>query len=252
MKPIDAPTSASQPPPSGMFPSLPQPQPTQSAKSNNTSNKFPASTSLTAFTPAPPSSSNVLVNGSTTEEVDHSSLYSEMAAASAITDEELSSFVPAKFSEVQKTEFYTAYRLRSLNKAMGEFFSSVPLGVGISKLIAFYNEKRVEILDRSSLPIPGSKRKTADDEDQENENPSKRSRQDEPSTLPPPQPGRQAAKSPEKVSRDGNQSQPCLSGSSTPKAPSLTPPTFSPSAAPPPSPSPKGKRKAENQLTKDG
>ena len=173
MKPMDAPSSASQPPPSGMFPSLPPPTP---KKPNDVSSKPQASTASTTTNTERPS--NALVNGNAKANVDYDSLYAEMDAASAITDEQLASVVPARFSDIQKNEFFTAYRLRSLNKAVEKFFGSVTFSTGISGLIAYYNEKKVEILDRSSLPIPGSKRKATDHEDEANDNHPKRSRQD--------------------------------------------------------------------------
>jgi hypothetical protein len=275
MKPMDAPSSASQPPPSGMFPSLPPPTP---KKSNDVSSKTQVLTTSTTTTTERPS--NALVNGNATGNVDYDSLYAEMDTASAITDEQMAPMVPARFSDSQKIEFFTAYRLRSLNKAVEKFFSSVTVSMGISNLIAYYNEKKVEILDRSSLPIPGSKRKTtddedqenenhhkrprqdtplssnifqaqsaaatskrsksSDDEDQENENPNKRSRQDAPpkSNVFQPQLQPQTTRSPEKSTRSQNQAQSYLNGS-TPKAPpSLTPsPSFvPPTASPNPAP----------------
>jgi hypothetical protein len=177
MKPSDAPSSASQPPPSGMFPNLPHPTP---AKSSDASRKSDT-TAAGITTTNKHSSSSTLVNGNGTTEVDYESLYIEMADASSITDEQLAPLVPASFSDSQKNEFYAAYRLRSLNKAVEKFFTSVPFGTGFSNLIAYYNEKKVEILDRSSLPIPGSKRRYMDVEDQENHSSSKRTRQ-----VPPP------------------------------------------------------------------
>lgn len=244
MKPIDAPTSASQPPPGGMFPSLTQPTQIPRKLGEESSKSTTSDLLATAGSAA---SSNSLITREETQEWDALSLYPEMAAASQISDESLASLVPTGFSEQQRQEFYIAFRIRALNKTMGNIFGSLPLGGDISLALAVYSEAREKIVGSSSITPHNSKRKVVDDEDQENENPSKRSRQFEPSNSTLSQAVHKASTSPAKDSRNQSQSQPYINGDSTSKTPSLA----APQLTAPTTPAPKGKRKAEVQLTKD-
>ena len=177
MKPVDAPSNAQQPPPIGMFPSLTASAP---AKTSNAARNSETSPAVTTIKDKRPNFPEAQVNLNGTTGADYDSIYTEMARASSITDDQLAPLVPPTFNESQKNEFYAAYRLRSLNKAIEKFFATISFGTGLSNLIACYNEKKVEILDRSSLRVPGSKRKYTDD-GAENQDSAKRSRQ----TIPP-------------------------------------------------------------------
>lgn len=127
-KPIDTPKSVLQPAHDVMFPevserdqNLPEAQPTSATVSNG-------------------------VDSSNAPNVDKSHLYREMAAAARITEEFMRPLVPAKFNEEQRKEFYVAYRMRCLNKAMQGFFTTLAMGSEISKAIGYYQEQRVVIM----------------------------------------------------------------------------------------------------------
>lgn len=185
--------------------------------------------------------------------------YSEITAAGDISDEEISHHVPAGFTDSQKREFYAGYRLRCLNKAMQKFFGQLPVGADISSVLAFYNEKREDILSRSGVPFKASKRKSFDDDDQENENPNKRPKP-APTSAARSQSAKQPAPSPQKPVSNGTgsqarstspvKSQPQVNGA-TGSTTSLfpVPQLQQPGTTSAASPSPKGKRKAEYQLT---
>ena len=88
--------------------------------------------------------------------------------------------VPAHFTETQKQQMVTGYRLRSLNMGLkkymlGSGFFSEPL-----LITRFYEEKKEEILSAQGLPkegLAGSKRKCADNEaDVDGSGPNKKSR----------------------------------------------------------------------------
>lgn len=249
MEPVHASEGTDHGLPSEISPSLTQPI-EDAPKSAEGSNESGVSQGLRR----PPSngSTNGLRNGNSTGKASDNSLYPAMAAASEITDEALMPLVPPTFNSQQRSEFFTAYRLRSLNKAMADFFASIPPALEITDVMIFYNQKRAEILGRSPVPSTRSKRKVADD-DEENLNPSKRNKPFElSSATEAPSNTLQAPKSPEKFNENRNQLQPYINGSTTPKALAFPPPqSFQPAGAPPISPSPKGKRKAENELTKD-
>ena len=88
--------------------------------------------------------------------------------------------VPAHFTEAQKQQMVTGYRLRSLDMGLkkymlGSGFFSEPL-----LITRFYEEKKEEILAAQGLPkegLAGSKRKSADNEkDLDGNGPNKKSR----------------------------------------------------------------------------
>jgi len=131
---------------------------------------------------------------------------------------------------------------------MQGFFTSLDMGTEISNALAFYHEQRLVIMGGSPDSISGPKRKAANDEDHENENPIKRNKQAEASDSKQPE-REQTAKSPEKSS--GGSKHLFSNGTASPKAPPLAAPqSFTPNLASSSSPT-KGKRKAEVQLTKD-
>lgn len=197
-----------------------------------------------------PSFSDGPLNGSLTERVDNGKLLDKNSP----TDEYLHTIVPQYYNEQQKREFFTAYRLRSLNKTIAEFLSSAPVGVEISSVITYFNQKRSEILDRSSKPVNGSKRKAADEIDAGDESRNKRTKPfdsiDSPAQNLSDSELRPA--SPEKRPPAYPQNQLHIKGLQTPTSAPF-PPTSSvlSEAAPAPSPSPQSKRKATEELTKD-
>jgi hypothetical protein len=147
--------------------------------------------------------------------------------------------VPARFTEEQRKEFYVAYRMRALNKAMQGFFTHLSLGSEVSNALAFYEEQRLVIL--------GSKAGRSDNLEggvqAGEQRPAPISSQNK--ALPPPesQPTKgQVGTSFQKPADNGGQ----LFGTASPK------PAFAPAPSVAASPaSAKGKRKAEVQLTKD-
>jgi hypothetical protein len=238
-QPIDGNRGGSQPAPGGMFPNPPQ----STQDSSNLTSFLNQPTSS-----APPASAHGLINVDSTRQVDNSHLYREMAAASRITEEFMQPLVPTRFNEEQRKEFYVAYRMRALNKAMQAFFTTIALGSEISNAIAYYQEQRLVIMDGSPGYIICSKRKALDEPVQETENPSKRNKHPQTSNSMP-LAREQRAESHENPS--GSSSQLFSAGTATSKAPFVpSPDSFTPFAAPPASP-PKGKRKAEVQLTKE-
>ncbi|PBP19865.1 RanBP1 domain protein [Diplocarpon rosae] len=200
-----------------------------------------------------------------------------------ITDDQINAYLPAGLDEFSRVRYYTQFRLKSMNTGLAELFSSIDQNSDPSNALARYIAARKKIVDDwreyeekhknsltngespSKLPrqiaLPASmqsthstiKRKLAEDEDQENENPSKRAKE-QPGAVQasfsasfpaaPPTNGNlelnsQSTRVPSKV----------LQGSSSPMKPASafskdSPLTSTPSAS-------KNKRKAEDELTKD-
>ena len=246
MKPIDAPASASQPPPSGMFPSLSKP--TESPPKPEVESSKATAPPFSARAGSATNISSALINRKETLEGNNDVRYPAMVAAVQMSDESMAYMIPARFNEEQRQEFYVSARMRALNKAMQKVFGAVPVDGDINGAMAFYRDLREQIKRRSSTNPQNPKRKVVDDENQENENPSKRSRQLEYPNTSSSQITREETASAIKGSGTPSQSQPYVNGASTPKAPPSAAPQLT---APPTSPAPKGKRKAEVQLTKD-
>ncbi|PVH74156.1 hypothetical protein DL98DRAFT_519470 [Cadophora sp. DSE1049] len=256
----DAPMAASQPPPSGMFPNLPQPskslqQATQpSVQVNFLGTSFPL--------PA-----------------DHPALASGPDPFN-ITDEQIAKVLPGDLKDDPqvKANWITKYRIDAMNQAMSAMFEALPADVNPrptllryiklrGKLVEEHNARQEQFSqsgtnrsdsanDTATNPFritgsatPGqtsSKRKLAEDEDQENENPSKRTK--EQSTH-----GQRPAASEPKPQANG------IGGSAASKAlqetSSFKPAALSQNGNPSSNlttPSPmKNKRKAESQISKD-
>ncbi|KAH8811697.1 hypothetical protein F5884DRAFT_672763 [Xylogone sp. PMI_703] len=253
-KSVGTPKPASQLQPTNLFSNPSQ----QQSELPPTFNKQP--TPAPTFVPSTPVTTGPTSAMESTSKESVVKTYSEMAAAGDVSDEEIAPVVPANFSDAQKREFYAGYRLRCLNKAMQKFFGQVPLGADISSILTFYAEKREDILSRSGVLFKTSKRKSFEDEDQENENPMKKAKP-APSTNSTQIPAtKQRPPSPEKLSSNGNGSQARsvspvkpqsqVNGISVPSASLFPAPQLQqPSTTPAASLSPKGKRKAEIQLT---
>jgi hypothetical protein len=283
-KPVDAPTSANQPPPSGMFGSL-APQ----AEKENTSQSLqkpqenalvPASKPFGTTNGALDTASESQPNGDNSKALvqsnkgvvnDETRREFELAEP---TEDEMDAVMPINFNAEQRRQFHAGFRMRSLNKAMSNFFRKLPFHASPNKALSWYHEKKASILTEYGLvTLGGTKRamkdtEEDDDEDRENVSPGKRARTTGASSQ-----RSQRAQSPEKRSRSatGSQSQSQANGNSFMNAPSLKPresspvkPSSSRAAAPESSPvkssssrtaapesSPNKKRKPEAQMTKE-
>lgn len=225
-KPVDTPKGANHPAPDAVS------EPAQWQPNMSTS-------------PAPTPSSDVFglsntLGSNSTQLVDKSHLYREMAAATRITDEFMRPLVPARFNEEQRKEFYVAYRMRSLNKAMQGFFTTLTMGTEISNAIAYYQEQRVVIMGgKPSAAIYENAGAVAEREQEIAD-----------SQMPTPQVTRPQV-SEDLVNFSGNSNNLFSMGTAPQKTThEAFPGPASPHAASSAPPS-KGKRKAEIQLTKD-
>ncbi|PBP20568.1 RanBP1 domain protein [Diplocarpon rosae] len=200
-----------------------------------------------------------------------------------ITDDQINVYLPAGLDEFSRVRYYTQFRLKSMNSGLAELFSSIDQNSDPSNALARYIAARKKIVDEwreyeekhknsltngespSKLPrqiaLPASmqsshftiKRKLVEDEDQENENPSKRTKEQPapvqasfsaPFLAAPPTNGNL-----ELNSQNTRVRSKALQGSSSPMKPASafskdSPLTPTPSAS-------KNKRKAEDELTKD-
>lgn len=246
LKPLEAPASARQPPPTGMFPSLEQMKSPQ---------KLSGSPSATPASSKEASRRELLRR-------DEASIRQQMKEASEMTDESVAHLISPRFDGFQRKAFYQGYRMQALNNAMSNFFASVHPDEDATRVLEFYMQQRGLIMGNSQslrrkadeesdeVDYPGkpskqsvqsisnephekqSKRKLHDEEDQENENPSKRTRQVESSNS-----ARGVTNG--DINFNG-QASAFVNGNS-----------FQPSAGPPPSSETLLKRKADNQITKD-
>jgi hypothetical protein len=106
------------------------------------------------------------------------SFYADLDAAAQVAEDHMAPLVPADFDDDLRKQFYAAYRMRCLNKSMQHMFGAIPMSVDPTPILAHYNEQRFNIM--SSVFPALKKRKTSDNEDQENENPSRRPNQGAP------------------------------------------------------------------------
>jgi len=199
-KPMDAPASASQPPLNGMFPSLEQ---------VNTTSKFTVPSITPSALAASATSEPVRRGDFRRREV---SARQQIKEASEMTVESMTPFMPASYTGFQKMAFHRGYRMRAMNRAMSTFFASINPDDDATPILEFYIEQReavagdtaalnrktgedTERADRfnkrlkpsvenlSTEPRGQQSKRKLDDEDQENENPNKRTRQVESSTA---------------------------------------------------------------------
>jgi hypothetical protein len=246
MKPLDVPASARQPPPNGMFPSLEQ------VKSPQKSSGSPSMSATPAAFSTSEASKGAALRGSET------SVRQQMKEATEMIDESVAHLIPPRFDEFQKKTFYQGYRIQALNNAMSNFFASVNPDEDATPVLEFYMQQRGLIMGNSQsfgvesdevdhtgkrlkqttpfitsdLHEKQSKRKLHDEEDQENENPTKRTRQNESSDS-------ARALTNGEVNSTGQASA------------SVNKNNFQPSTGFPSSPDAPLKRKADNQITKD-
>jgi len=250
MKPLDVPASARQPPPNGMFPSLEQVKSPQKSSGPPSMLATPAASSISE------ASKGAALRGGET------SVRQQMKEATEMTDESVALLIPPRFDEFQQRTFYQGYRMQTLNNAMSNFFASVNPDEDATPVLEFYMQQRGLIMGNSKslkrtvgavsdevdhtgkrlkqttpsitsdLHEKQSKRKLHDEEDQENENPTKRTRQNESSNS-------------ARVLANGEIN---FTGQSSA---SVNRNNFQPSIGLPSSPDAPLKRKADNQITKD-
>ncbi|RDL39185.1 uncharacterized protein BP5553_03525 [Venustampulla echinocandica] len=184
---------------------------------------------------------------------DFARLFPGMVYASKFPIQKMAPEVPPEFTPEQRVEFYSACRMKALNKALQRYLNNIQLTDNIFPAMRFYELLRQSILSRSdeelAEELQNLKRKATDRANEENEQPSKRTKQAESSTALYPQLPRDNAMSftapspPKSLQPPSNET----AASSTPSMgvfqASPTPPT--PDTAPS-----RGKRKGE-ELTKD-
>ena len=226
-KPVDEPKDAGQSSSNALFPAVSEP--------NQKKDSFLARPTSSVQAPA----YNGLGNASAIK-ADRSHLYREMAAAARITEDFMRPLVPARFDDEQRKEFYLAYRMRCLNKAMQGFFTTLAMGSEVSNAIAYYQEQRLVIIGGQvgSTTNPNGNAQHAGEERLAKAFVN----QDTAAQIP--ESRRQVPTSPKKPSDKSGQL--FSVGTASPRASHEAPPAVS---APPSST--KGKRKAEVQLTKD-
>ena len=265
-KVVDAPPPASQPVPNGMFPSSSQ----QANGSPNATERLQSRSSadLQPMADSPPSEPSTA--GEEEPNYDVGYILQDLDCARQIPDEFLAPLCPEEFDDELRLQFYGAYRMRSLNKAMEAFFGSLPYGADVTDVLDFYRTQREKIL--ATIPRRVSKRKSADEDDQEDENPSKRSKPAKPpmSSKPqlklraedsenqenenplPPSSQMEPPKAAQTMSNSQAATTPKISLSGTNKSTMQFPSNAAPASPTPPAPLlTKGKRKAAEELTKD-
>jgi len=107
----------------------------------------------------------------------------------------MASMVPENFAPELRIEFYVAYRMKILNNELRKYFETVSVTTNILPAIMFYQVQRTSILRRGTVEYTeelrrlgvepqmiesngsGKGKRVFDDENQENEPPSKRTKQ---------------------------------------------------------------------------
>jgi len=82
--------------------------------------------------------------------------YEELSIPRQIPDDLIKDLVPADFTEDQRKEFYCAYRIRALNKAMSNYFAGLQSAADPTNAIKFYNEQRKAFTDEIKSRKPKS------------------------------------------------------------------------------------------------
>lgn len=252
MKPLDAPASASQPPPNGMFPSLEH-------------SKSPQRLSGSSLVPDAPATSTSESVQSEALQRKNTSARQQMKEVSEMTEEDMAHLLPPNYTGFQKMAFYQGIRMRILHQAMSDFFASVNPDEDATPVLEFciqqrglimgdtlglkrkmgevtdgadhaYKRSKQSIEFASTKPHEQQSKRKLDDEDRENENPTKRTRQIDPSSS-----ARGLASS--EINSNG-QASASVNGNNLQswKAPSSGLPSSSETPL---------KRQADNQITKD-
>jgi RanBP1 domain len=196
MKPLDAPASATQPPPSGMFPSLEHP-------------RSPQKLSASLLTPNAQITSTSEYRERENLQMKKASARQQMREASEMTEEDLAHLIPPNYTGYQKMAFYQGVQMRVLHQSMADFFATVNPDEDTASVLEFYTQQRRLIMgdalglkrkigegtaaaDHASKrskqsvestsiePHEQQSNKKVDDEDQENENPTSPTRQIDP------------------------------------------------------------------------
>lgn len=259
------PAAASTAPSVSSFPNLQPP-----AKSDAT-NIFAKSSAVQQATPATMSTSTALQKTSDQETIVESvervddSFEADIRDIGEFDEKLMESRVPKHFTAAQKAEFRGAYSIRALNAGLQSFLASLPMGADYAAPLEFYKKRRDEIVTTTQNTVRAVKRK-ADDGGVRmlGESPNKRPKNEAPSfgSQSSAQPASHFAPNQNKPAFEAAPARslfqsptkpgPSASSSTTPKAPPPVAPQFSAQPATPvSSPTPKGKRKAEVQLTKD-
>ena len=199
MKPLDAPASASQPPPNGMFPSLEHSKSAQRLSGSSLNPDAPAASSTSESV-----QSEALQRKNT-------SARQQMKEASEMTEEAMAHLIPPNYTGFQKMAFCQGIRMRILHQAISDFFASVNPDEDATPVLEFCIQQRGLIMgdtlglkrkmgevtdgadhaskrSNQSIEFAPSKpheqhsKRKLDDEDRENENPTKRTRQIDPSS----------------------------------------------------------------------
>lgn len=238
----DAPVAASKPPPTGMFPKL---QPTPQPLTNGNTSSFMVKSALGEETVG--SAVQRIKNSTPIDEQNHDGReFKDLSIAKQIPDEYMKDFVPSGFTDDQRKDFYCAYRIRALNKAMANYFGGLQSAADPANAIKFYIAQRKSFMDEVN---------TRNARDVQAGSPSKQQKSLEPSRSR--SPTRNASPAKQTLTSNGAPAQ--LNGTSAfepsatvPSSTSSLVPGTSSTLLPPtnnvaPSPS-KGKRKAEENL----
>ena len=198
------------------------------------------------------------ING---EAKDFPKMFPGLYFAKTFPIEHMAPLVPEHYSPELRIEFYVAYRMKILNNELRKYFDTVSVTTNIMPAIAFYQMLRKQILRRGTAEYTmelrrlgvepkltqandkGNAKRAADDENEENEPPTKRTGQvGLPNTFR--QSNEQLAPASPIPTQAAN-SQPFLNGNTvtTSSAQFFQPPVPHPSATPSPS---KGKRKGDD------
>lgn len=156
LKAVDAPRTASQPPSSGLFPSLSQP--TRSLQSSIDASGIPPNKILPV-----------------------DDIISTLASTRATSDAAIRAKIPDNFGDQDASRFLATFRITALNRAMQNVWAIIGMR-DPTAAFEYYNEERTLILDHYNVVLTDLKRKPIDHEEN---SPSKRLRQDGP-VLPEP------------------------------------------------------------------
>jgi RanBP1 domain len=192
---------------------------------------------------------------------DYPKLFPGLYFAKTFPLEYMASLVPEHFSPELRVEFYVAYRMKILNNELRKYFDTVSVTTNVIPAITYYQVQRKQILRRGTAEYTmelrrlgvepqltqangkGKAQRVADDENLENEPPSKRTKQvGLPNAVQ--QSNEQSASASPRPAQVAN-SQPYLNGNmaTTSSTPLFQPSVPYPSATASPS---KGKRKGDD------
>ena len=130
---------------------------------------------------------------------------------------------PAHFTETQKQQYNTAFRIRSLNRAFQKQITTMVDIMDIEPAVRFYLDKREKIIAASGLPmeaLTSNKRKFSDEETlDKGDNSNKKAKLDSPSSIQAAAPATQTPITKDKLANGINETAPApqaKEGSNTP------------------------------------